>query len=325
MGDFRRSSTTSARIIPTLSLSVPKSHLALLLFHAQPSVLSFSLVRLASYSANLDSLSVGRRKTMATTTTHFNVAGNPETDPKAAAQWLAEQRRRPLRAPHKTVQYGELLITKGGLSSIADDDLWSILEQVAIAAIEVARFDLAELCISRLTSRFPSSQRVTCLQGMLLEGQGKPTQAIRLYEDVLDKEQTSLILSRRRVAAIKSTGDVKQTLQALNSHLDIFYNDPEAWQELAEIYAGQAMYAQSAFALEELLLQVPQNGFFHLKYAETLYTNGEVAKAYKAYLRVLEMCKSDGGEDNGGSGAQGPWLRALWGTKMVRFVARASE
>ncbi|TKY88470.1 hypothetical protein EX895_002458 [Sporisorium graminicola] len=255
-------------------------------------------------------------------TAHFQVSGNPESDPKAAAQWLAEQRRRPIRAPHKTVEYGELVITKGGLSSVSNEDLWSILEQVAIAAIEVARFDLAELCISRLTSRFPNSQRVTSLQGMLLEGQGKLDEAIRLYDEALEKEETSLILSRRRIAAIKSTGDAKRTLEALNAHLDTFYNDPEAWQELAEVYANQGFYTQSAFALEELLLQIPQNGFFHLKYAETLYTNGDTIKAYKAYLRVLELCQSDRGatdehESSKQTAAQGPWLRALWGTKMT--------
>ncbi|CDU26169.1 uncharacterized protein SPSC_06363 [Sporisorium scitamineum] len=262
-------------------------------------------------------------------TVHFQVSGNPETDPKTAAQWLAEQRRRPIRAPHKTVEYGELVITKGGLSSVPNEDLWSILEQVAIAAIEVARFDLAELCISRLTSRFPNSQRVTSLQGMLLEGQGRLSQAIELYDDALAKEQTSLILSRRRIAAIKSTGDTKRTLEALNAHLDTFYNDPEAWQELAEVYASQGLYAQSAFALEEVLLQIPQNNFFHLKYAETLYTNGDVVKAFKAYLRVLELCQSDGGATeeqsvSKQSVAQGPWLRALWGTKIATIALIAT-
>ncbi|GAC96586.1 hypothetical protein PHSY_004168 [Pseudozyma hubeiensis SY62] len=252
------------------------------------------------------------------TTRDFDVSGDPSTDPTAAAAWLSAQRRRPIRAPHKTVLYGELLITSGSLSSLTSEDLWSTLEQVAISAIEVSRFDLAESCISRLTSRFPNSARVVCLQGMLLEGQSKSVQAIQLYESALDSDPTSLVLSRRRIAAIKSTGDTKQTLQALNSHLDIFYNDPEAWQELAEVYAGQGLYAQSAFALEELLLQVPQNGFFQLKYAETLYTGGELGKAYKAYLRVLEMCQSDGG------GEGGPWLRALWGTKMVTTALIAS-
>ncbi|GAC75900.1 uncharacterized conserved protein [Moesziomyces antarcticus T-34] len=250
-------------------------------------------------------------------TSLFQVSGDPDTDLKAAAHWLAEQRRRPIRAPHKTVRYGELIISKGGLASLQDDELWSLLEQVAIAAIETSRFDLAELCISRLTSRFPASQRVTCLQGMLLEGRGPASAAIEFYDAELAKDPTSLVLSRRRIAAIKALGEPtpKRVVEALNRHLDTFYNDPEAWQELAETYADHAMYAQSAFALEELLLQVPQNTFFHLKYAETLYTNGDVARAYKAYLRVLELCQSD--EAATKATAQGPWIRALWGTKVT--------
>lgn len=230
---------------------------------------------------------------------------------------ISRHDRKPIRAPHKVAQYAELIITQNYLSSLAQDELYSVLEQVAIAAIETARFDLAESCIARLSSRFPTSQRITALQGMLLEGRGNPLAALQLYDIALETDSTSLILSRRRIACLKTlggAGGAAKVVEALNKHVDTFYNDPEAWQELAEIYAEQGMYAQSAFALEEVILQVPQNAFFHLKYAETLYTQGEVTKAYKAYLRVLELCQSDG-EATTTKG--GPWVRALWGFKMV--------
>nr|CDI53940.1 tpr-like protein [Melanopsichium pennsylvanicum 4] len=151
---------------------------------------------------------------------------------------------------------------------------------------------------------------------MLLEGQANPSAALALYENALAKEP-SLILSRRAIAALKAMGDLSSVVEALNRHLDTFYTDPEAWLELAEIYATQGMYIQSAFALEEVILQVAQNSFYHLKYAETLYTAGEVAKSYKAFLRVLEMCQSDGEAVETKSVKAGPWLRALWGTKMA--------
>ncbi|PWZ03832.1 TPR-like protein [Testicularia cyperi] len=261
----------------------------------------------------------------------FEVSGDPSTSHKAAVQWLAEQRRRPIRAPHKIVEYGEVVISQGGLSSLPDEELWSILEQVGIAAIELARWDLAELCIARVQSRFPASQRVASLQGMLLEGKGELSKALAFYDAQLEEDNTSLVLSRRRIAAIKSLGTShprggpKKAIEALNLHLDIFYQDPEAWQELAELYADEGLYQQSAFALEEVLLQVPQNSFFHLKYAETLYTAGDVGKAYKAYLRVLEMCQSDKG--SGSSSTQnigGPFARALWGTKVTTSALLAN-
>lgn len=228
------------------------------------------------------------------------------------------------------MQYGEVIITSSHLKSLPDDELYSLLEQVAIAAIEVSHFDLAESCIARLQSRFPTSHRITALQGMLLEGKGNASAALELYEAALVKDSTSLILSRRRIGCLKSLdashprGSPAHVIEALNTHVDTFYNDPEAWQELAEVYAQHGLYAQSAFALEEVILQVPQNSFFHLKYAETLYTAGEVGKAYKVYLRVLEMCQSDGGASEVG-GASGPWLRALWGTKAVSSISFLSE
>lgn len=48
-----------------------------------------------------------------------------------------------------------------------------------------------------------------------------------------------------------------------------------------------------------------------LKYAETLYTAGEFATAYKAFLRVLEVGADVERDSDAGRG--GPETRALWG------------
>lgn len=64
------------------------------------------------------------------------------------------------------------------------------------------------------------------------------------------------------------------------------------------------------------MLLVPQNGFFVLQYAETLYTTSEYSTAYKAFLRVLDM---GGLIEKSASGvvAKGPEVRALWGLRAV--------
>jgi hypothetical protein len=89
-------------------------------------------------------------------------------------------------------------------------------------------------------------------------------------------------------------------------------------------------YAKAISALEELMLLVPQNGFFVLQYAEALYTTSEYSTAYKAFLRVLDM----GGlieKSAGGVVAKGPEVRALWGLKAVsrliecRYVDRCID
>ncbi|PWN48966.1 TPR-like protein [Violaceomyces palustris] len=261
-------------------------------------------------------------------------SASSDTDVNAAIQWLAEQRKRPIRKSFEIVQRGELVIEKGGLNKLGDE-LWSFLEQVGMAAMDLGKWELAELCTSRLHSRFPDSARVACLQGMLMEAHGEPSKALEYYESELAKDETSIVLSKRLISVIRSLprshpkGGPEKAIDALVKHLDTFYNDPEGWQELAEIYAELGMYNQSIFALEELMLLTPQNSFYVLQYAETLYTAGEVDKAYKAYLRVLEMCgevtKSQLRSKSKHQKTQvealeqdgpGPWLRALWGLKL---------
>lgn len=62
---------------------------------------------------------------------------------------------------------------------------------------------------------------------------------------------------------------------------------------------------------------VPQNGFYVLQYAETLYTQGEFAVAYKAFLRVLDMSQAVEKGTTATGEAKGPEVRALWGLQAV--------
>lgn len=117
-------------------------------------------------------------------------------------------------------------------------------------------------------------------------------------------------------------------IQSLNKYLDTYYNDAEAWQELASLYLSQNLYSQAAFALEELILLAPSNTFFVLQYAEVLATMDDLPMAYKQYLRVLEMCGTEALElDPQQPNRQGPWTRALWGLKSVttKLIARQRQ
>lgn len=253
---------------------------------------------------------------------------------KDVIQWLAEQRRRPERQSAQVVEYGTYLLEQGHAKTLGDD-LWSFLEQVAMAAMDVGNWELAELCLARLNTRFPKSTRVGSLQGMLYEAQGQNTRALHLYDELLAKaEGADIMLSKRRIAVLKAMegsgdaqGGTSKAIEALTKHLEVFYSDPEGWQELAALYAEQAQYPKAIAALEELMLLVPQNGFFVLQYAETLYTAGEYATAYKAFLRVLDM----GGVLEKGSGTgegktrteSGPEYRALFGLRAT--IAKLRE
>ena len=159
------------------------------------------------------------------------------------------------------------------------------------------------------------------LQGMLLEAKGMAKEALMLYEACLKDDQSHILLNKRRIAALRAIpGREADATQELARFVDVFPMDAEAWQELATLYTEQHKYAQAAYALEELVLLAPQNSYVLLHYAETLYTAGDIATAYKMYLRILELARGDirVKENSRGERAAGPWVRTLWGLKMVR-------
>lgn len=112
--------------------------------------------------------------------------------------------------------------------------------------------------------------------------------------------------AKRQIAIFKANGEIPDAISALVRYLDTSYNDPESWLELCSLYLSQRMYQQAAFCVEELLLLQGSNHVWHLKYAEILYTMGEVALALKEYCRVIELC-----EDH---------LRGMYGVQLVSGV-----
>jgi hypothetical protein len=74
-------------------------------------------------------------------------------------------------------------------------------------------------------------------------------------------------------------------------------------------------YPQAIFALEEQILLQPQSGFAVLQLAETQYTAARYEEACTSYLRVLEMAHVEEGVRK-----TGPWMRAVWGLKMVSLA-----
>jgi Flp pilus assembly protein TadD len=71
--------------------------------------------------------------------------------------------------------------------------VWPFFEQLAFAALDCGRNELASVCIDRLAKRFPGSPRVTVLKGMLLEGSGKLDDARELYEKALAEDDSSVV------------------------------------------------------------------------------------------------------------------------------------
>ncbi|ORX72350.1 TPR-like protein [Linderina pennispora] len=206
----------------------------------------------------------------------------------AALELLGEIRQSSERRPFEVLKLAEPLLNKGTIRQ-AGDEIWLVYEQVFLAALDEGQFDLAKSILDQLYRQFPGSQRVKRLYGLINEALSHPEEAQQLYKEMLAADETNVLAAKRQIAMLKASGDHALAIGELNTYLDTHSNDFEAWLELAHLYLGQHMYAQAAFCLEEVILQQPANHYFHLKYAELLYSMGSLDKALKEFLRVTEL------------------------------------
>ncbi|CAG8494923.1 3743_t:CDS:2 [Diversispora eburnea] len=210
---------------------------------------------------------------------------------KTAIETLQELRKSGERNPELVVTLGEKLIYEGYTGKLGDE-VWSVYEQVFIAALDYRNDALAKTCLERLEKRFPKSPRVKILNGMKLEAEDKLDEALELYDEILKNDDSNIATIKRRIAVFKAKGQDQRAIEALTQYLDAFYNDAETWLELSSLYLNYHLYQQAGFCLEELILLQPQNHLYHLKYAEILYTNDNINNinlALKEFCRVLEL------------------------------------
>uniref|UniRef100_A0A915EHE2 ER membrane protein complex subunit 2 n=1 Tax=Ditylenchus dipsaci TaxID=166011 RepID=A0A915EHE2_9BILA len=171
-------------------------------------------------------------------------------------KWREEHARR----SEETVEIWEHVLSR--YSSALKDELWTILEQITIAALDSARHDLAIDCIQILDKKFPNSTRVTKIQAMRLESLGNYDDANYLYDKLLEADETNTVFRKRKIAILIAKGDRQNAIRELNEYLTTFINDTEAWLQLGELFLQESDFSRAVFCFEELLLSSPQNPTF---------------------------------------------------------------
>lgn len=211
--------------------------------------------------------------------------------------WLSVLRKFKLRRSEKVTIHGSALLSNPSSRKKLGSEVWTIYEQVAIAAMDCQCLDVAKLCIEMLISKFPNSVRVGRLDGMLYEARGQWQQAEKKYHNLLELQPADALIHKRKIAIAKAQGNLSGAVDALKHYLDIFMADHEAWRELSEIYISLQKYSQAAFCYEELIMMDTSNAAWHLKYAEVQYTIGgleclRIAKKYYASTIKLSAGKN---------------------------------
>ena len=184
---------------------------------------------------------------------------------------LREWRETNTRKSEEVVELGERLLRK--YSSKLKDELWLVCEQVHIAALDIGRYEVAEMCLDKLFSNFPDSSRVKKLHGMMYEAQGDYDKAKDIYDELENEDPTNAAIKKRKIAILKHKNR-EQAVKHLTIYLQTFAADQDAWMELADLYIEQMEYSKAAFCLEELILSNAFNHIYHQRYAEIKYTQG---------------------------------------------------
>lgn len=207
-------------------------------------------------------------------------------------QWREEGCRR----SEEVVELWEHVISRHPHS--LGDELWPVLEQVAVAALDAARMDVAEATLSQLSQRFPGSLRVRKLQGMRLEALERWDDALDVYDSLIQAEPTNPSFRKRRVAVFKGRNLPMEALKELSEYLKTFINDTEAWTEAMHLYLQVGDLRSAAHCAEELILAAPHNHLYHQRYAEVKYSQGgsePLETAVKHFSHAVSLCPSSGG------------------------------
>ncbi|CAI5989048.1 unnamed protein product [Closterium sp. NIES-64] len=234
------------------------------------------------------------------------IAGKRGGGPETCAKYLREVRRLRLRRPFQVAEYGMALINSTDERSKLGDEVWDVMEQVAIAAMDCQQLGIAKECIGALMIAFPNSTRVGRLEGMWLEAKGWWDQADKVYSDLLESNPQDQQVLKRQVAVLKGKGNTVGAISALKKYLETYMADYEAWKELGDLYISLHMFKQAAFCYEELLLSAPVNPIYHVTYAEILYSIGGAENYRQAISHYAAATEYSGGTN----------LRALYGTCM---------
>ncbi|KAI3385828.1 hypothetical protein SNEBB_000587 [Seison nebaliae] len=186
------------------------------------------------------------------------------------------------------------IVTDNSGNLIGLNEKYFLLEQVYFALLDCNKMVEAERILKELKKQFPKSQRVEILSAMFDEADGNYKGALSVYESMTMIQETSnesndnTLAFKRMVAIYKSRFNYPIAIELLTKYLKLRSTDKEAWIELSELYLNSKTFdlEKAAFCVEELLLLMPHNPVFNLRYGEILYSSE------KLYLAKYYFCRS---------------------------------
>ena len=213
---------------------------------------------------------------------------------------LRELRRRPVRRPTIALMCAsDVLTSSGGLG----DELYSILEQCLIAALDCNEYDQAAKCFAQLQKQFGAkSTRVRKLRGLLFESKGDFDSAKLLYKNLLVELPTDQFSVKRLVAMAKANGNYKEAISVLEkdqtykdednntmSYQEMHAVDIACFKELTQLHMRTGNVERAMFYAEECILCDPYDYSLHTIHGELARSVGQLDRAIAAFSQSLRL------------------------------------
>jgi cytochrome c-type biogenesis protein CcmH/NrfG len=202
-----------------------------------------------------------------------------------------------LREPKLVVTHGQALLGKDLSSKRIDGDAaarLAVLEQVCLAALDMANHELAEVCLSQLKLVVDKdSARFRRLLARCLEASGGYEQAEKIYDGLLKDNPANVVALQRKYCLARAQGkEPREIIDALNEYLGQQMMDVSGWYEMAQLRLSLADFKGAAYALEQVVLGSPLDADIHRQLAEVYATIGgleNLTMARKHMAQALEL------------------------------------
>lgn len=160
------------------------------------------------------------------------------------------------------------------LNLIKSNDKWRMYERIVLSALELNEVPTAKEFLHILEEKFPQSNRVCVLLGMVCEQAEDYEQSKSLYSAVLQKDGNHMSANKRMIAIEIAQRNDLAAIRLLCSYLQLYGSDFEGWKQLSMLYQYQHCYELSKFCLEECILMDHDSHLFYTQYADMLYNIG---------------------------------------------------
>lgn len=137
-----------------------------------------------------------------------------------------------------------------------------------------------------LRAAFPHSALLERYAARLAAVDGRPHDAVRLYDRLLRRTPTDVRLQRERAAVLDRTGQTREAMVAYTRTLELTPEDPEVFRALVRLHRAAGSLEQLLEQIRRLRLRLPESAVLADREIEVLHRLGRPDEAQSAARRL---------------------------------------